>query len=193
VNGSGRIAQRYAIDWIKLDEAGRPYHDDKAVVGNWADYGVEVLAVADGKVSASHDGLPNNIPFNGRVVPITLETVGGNYLIEDLGGGRYGFYAHLQPGTQRVHVGDVVHKGQVLALLGNTGNSDVPHLHFHVSNANSPLGSEGVPYVFEAYEALGKVDVEKLLGPTGWKPAPGEAPIARRDTLPAEDEVVRVP
>ena len=192
VNGTGRIAQRYAIDWIKLDGEGRPYHGDKAVVGNWTDFGVEVLAVADGKISASHDGIPNNVPFNGGAVPITLETVGGNYLILDLGGGRYGFYAHLQPGTQRVHVGDVVHKGQVLALLGNTGNSDAPHLHFHVSDANSPLGSEGVPYVFEGYQTLGEAG-DEMMGQTGWKPSAGQAPIARHDSLPAENEVVRVP
>jgi murein DD-endopeptidase MepM/ murein hydrolase activator NlpD len=188
VNGTGRIAQRYAIDWIKLDPQGHAFHGDKAINANWADFGVEVVAVADGKVSASHDGLPENTPFNGRAVPITLETVGGNYLMVDLGGGRYAFYAHLQPGTQRVHVGDVVHRGDVLALLGNTGNSDAPHLHFHIANANAPLGSEGVPYVFESYEKLGK-----MVDPSGWKAEPGETPVARRDSLPAEDEVVRVP
>jgi murein DD-endopeptidase len=193
VNGTGRIAQRYAIDWIKLDGQGRAYHGDKTVAGNWTDFGVEVLAVADGKVSASHDGIPNNVPLNGRAVPITLETVGGNYLMIDLGGGRYGFYAHLQPGTQRVHVGDLVHKGQVLALLGNTGNSDAPHLHFHVADGDSPLGSEGVAYVFDAYQTLGRAGVEQVLSPDGWKPAPGQAPIERHDSLPAEDEVVRVP
>jgi murein DD-endopeptidase len=193
VNGVGRIAQRYAIDWIKLDARGRAWRGDKTVVADWADYGVEVVAVADGKVSAAHDGIPNNTPFNGRAVPITLDTVGGNYLILDLGGGRYGFYAHLQPGTQRVHVGDVVHKGQVLGLLGNTGNSDAPHLHFHVSDGNSPLGSEGVPYVFDAYQTLGQAGVEQVLGPDGWTPPAGHAAVARRDALPAQDEVVRVP
>jgi murein DD-endopeptidase MepM/ murein hydrolase activator NlpD len=41
-----------------------------------------------------------------------------------------------------------VRTGQVLGLVGNTGNSTEPHLHFHISDGPSPLGSEGLPYVF---------------------------------------------
>ncbi len=52
-------------------------------------------------------------------------------------------YAHLQPGSLRVKFGDKVKAGQVLGLVGNTGNSSEPHLHFQLMNANSPLGSEG--------------------------------------------------
>jgi hypothetical protein len=150
VDGRARIAQRYAIDWVKLGPDGRVFHGDKAVNANWYDFGTGVLAVADATVSAAHDGVPENEPSDKLAVPITLETVGGNYLILDLGRGRYAFYAHLQPGSQRVHVGDKVHRGEVIARLGNTGNSDGPHLHFHVSNANNPLGAEGAPYVFAA-------------------------------------------
>ena len=64
----------------------------------------------------------------------------------------FAFYAHLQPKGIRVKVGDKVRRGQVLALLGNSGNSDAPHLHFHVTDGNSPLGAEGLPYVIESFE-----------------------------------------
>ena len=69
------------------------------------------------------------------MVPITLETVGGNNVIMEIGDGLYAFYAHLQPGSLRVKVGDKVRRGQVLGLLGNSGNSSEPHLHFHICNA----------------------------------------------------------
>jgi murein DD-endopeptidase len=140
---------------VKLGPDGRLFHEDKAKNANWYGFGTPVLAVADAVVSAAHDGVPENEPSDQRAVPITLETVGGNYLILDLGAGRYAFYAHLQPGSARVKVGDKVHRGQVLALLGNTGNSDAPHLHFHIADANSPLGAEGLPYAFAAYQTLG--------------------------------------
>ena len=192
VDGKARISQRFAIDWVKLGPDGRLFHGDKAINANWYGFGTPVIAVADATVSAAHDGVPENEPSDKRAVPITLETVGGNYLVLDLGGGRYAFYAHLQPGSQKVRVGDRVHRGQVLALLGNTGNSDAPHLHFHVSDGNSPLGAEGIPYVFEAYETLGTAD-DQVMGAGGWKAKPGVAPQARHDVLPAEDEVVRVP
>ena len=80
-------------------------------------------------------------------------------MVIDIGGGRYAFYAHVQPGSLRVKVGDKVKRGQVLALVGNSGNSTEPHLHFHVVDGIAPgtstLGAEGVPYAFEQFEVLG--------------------------------------
>ncbi|MEO8812560.1 MAG: M23 family metallopeptidase [Caulobacteraceae bacterium] len=189
VDGKARISQRYAIDWIKLGPGGRPFHGDKAVNANWYGFGQPVLAVADATVASTHDGVPENEPADKRAVPITLETVGGNDVILNLGDGRFAFYAHLQPGSLRVHVGDHVHVGQVLGLLGNTGNSDAPHLHFHVADANSPLGAEGVPYVFRSWRRLGKASFEQLVGP-GWKASSSARTAPVTLALPAEDEVV---
>jgi murein DD-endopeptidase MepM/ murein hydrolase activator NlpD len=86
-------------------------------------------------------------------VPITLETVAGNHIILDLGHGRYALYAHLQPGSLKVKLGDHVKRGQVLALVANSGNSIEPHLHFQLTNGNSPQGSEGIPYALESFDA----------------------------------------
>ena len=117
-------------------------------------YGAEVLAVANGLVVATKDGIPENVPgITSRAVPITSETVGGNHIVLDLGGGRYAFYAHFQPGSLKVKVGDRVTRGQVIGLVGNSGNSTEPHLHFHISDGVSPLGSEGLPYVLTGRRA----------------------------------------
>jgi Peptidase family M23 len=193
VDGRPRIAQRFAIDWVKLSSDGRLYHGDKAQNANWYGFGTGVLAVADAIVSGSHDGVPENEPSDKRAVPITLDTVAGNYLILDLGDGRFALYAHLQPGSQRVHVGDKVHRGDLIGLLGNTGNSDAPHLHFHICNANSTLGCEGIPYVFDSFNALGKANFDEIIGPKGWKPGPSDRRVTRRHAMPQEDEVVRIP
>jgi murein DD-endopeptidase MepM/ murein hydrolase activator NlpD len=93
--------------------------------------------------------------INSRAVPITLETVGGNHVVLDIGGGHYAFYAHLKPGSLKVKLGDKVKRGQVIGLVGNTGNSTEPHLHFHVADGISPLGSEGLPYRLESFEIVG--------------------------------------
>ena len=69
----------------------------------------------------------------------------------------YAFYAHLQPGSLKVKLGDKVRRGQVVGLVGNSGNSTEPHLHFHVSDANSPLGCEGLPYALDAFEVQGRI------------------------------------
>ena len=68
-------------------------------------------------------------------------------VVIDIGGGNFAFFAHLKPGSLRVKLGDHVARGDVIALLGNTGNSDAPHLHFHVMDGPSPLDANGRPYV----------------------------------------------
>jgi murein DD-endopeptidase MepM/ murein hydrolase activator NlpD len=87
---------------------------------------------------------------------MTNETIGGNLIILDIGDSRYAVYAHLQPGSLRVGLGDRVKRGQVLALVGNSGNSTGPHLHFQVVDRNSLLASEGVPYLIDSFEVRGK-------------------------------------
>ena len=47
---------------------------------------------------------------------ITTENIGGNMLVIDIGGGHYAFYAHLQPGSLKVKLGDKVKTWEVLAL-----------------------------------------------------------------------------
>jgi hypothetical protein len=80
---------------------------------------------------------------------MTLASVAGNHIVEDIGGGLFAVYAHIIPGTIRVKAGDRVHRGQVLGHLGNSGNSSEPHLHLQVCNAPSFLICEGVPMEFE--------------------------------------------
>jgi murein DD-endopeptidase MepM/ murein hydrolase activator NlpD len=187
VGGAAHIAQRFAIDFVQLHPDGRSYAGDQKDNKSYRCYGAEALAVADSVVVGIKDGIPENVPgATSRAVPITLETVGGNYIILDLGNGRYAFYAHLQPGSLRVKNGDKVRRGQVLALVGNSGNSTEPHLHFHVADANSALGSEGLPYAFPSFEVQGKG--------WGWKPTSPAAPIEKRQNeMPVDTEVVRFP
>ena len=76
-------------------------------------------------------------------------------IVLDLGNHRYALYAHMQPGSLKVHKGDHVKAGQVIGLVGNTGNSLVPHLHFHVMDSPSPLASNGLPYEIRSFEVTG--------------------------------------
>jgi len=51
----------------------------------------------------------------------------------------------------RVKAGDRVRRGQILAQIGNSGDSNEPHLHFQVSNESWPLAAEGLPYLIDEY------------------------------------------
>ena len=146
-----QFPQRYAIDWVQVDARGSSYTGDVRRNSSFYAYGEDLLASADGVVTAIGDGIPDNIPGQEPVVPITLETITGNYVLLQLSGNRYALYAHLQPGSLRVRQGDRVTKGTVLGLVGNSGNSTEPHLHFHLCDANATLACEGLPYVYDHF------------------------------------------
>ena len=156
IGGTPSIAQRFAIDYVRVGDDDKTFTGDRLKNENYHAEGVDALAVANGTVVAVKDSIPENVPgITSRAVPITLETVGGNHVIIDIGGGKYAFYAHLKPGSLKVKKGDRVTRGQVVGLVGNSGNSTEPHLHFHISDSNSPLGSEGVPYRQDSFEIVG--------------------------------------
>ena len=161
LDATPHIAQRYAIDWLQIGDDGQTYHGDAKDNRSYYCYGVEARAVADGVVVEVKDGIPENTPNASPVVPITLETIAGNHVNLDLGGGVYAMYAHLQPGSIRVKLGDKVTPEQVIGLVGNTGNSSEPHLHFQLMNRNSPLASEGLPYSLPAFEVTGRPSSDK--------------------------------
>jgi murein DD-endopeptidase MepM/ murein hydrolase activator NlpD len=114
-----------------------------------------VLAVADGRVVTARDGLPENTPGHGDAfhpaIPITLDTIAGNTITLDIGGGQFAYYLHLQPGSVRVKAGDHVRRGQVLARVGASGDAREPHLHFEVTDSTKALAGDGVPYVIDHY------------------------------------------
>jgi murein DD-endopeptidase MepM/ murein hydrolase activator NlpD len=190
VGGEAHIPQRFATDWVKFGDDGKAWHGDSGSNANWYGYGAEVLAVADALVSAVKEGIPENVPLlPTRAVRMTPEAQGGNLVILSLRNGRYAFYAHLQPGSIRVKPGDRVRRGQVLGLVGNSGNSDAPHLHFHISNGNSLLATEGVPFLFDSFEVLGSMEMENILT-QGWTRPATVKPDKRLRDMPGENQVV---
>jgi Peptidase family M23 len=184
IEGRAYISQRYAIDWVRLNPDGKTYTGDPKDNRNYLAYGAEIRAVADGTVTHTKDGIQQNIPGDTRAVPMTLDTIGGNHVIVEISEGVFAFYAHMQPGSLRVKLADHVHRGQVLGLVGNSGNSTEPHLHFHLCNANSELGSEGLPYAFAAFDLQGNG--------WGWKSSESKsAPAKVEMQIPVENDVVR--
>jgi len=187
IDGRPWIAQRFAIDWVQIEDSST-YSGDATNNSNYYAWGEDAIAVADGVVASIKDGIPENVPGpTSRAVPITLETIGGNYVILDIGGGQYAFYAHLQPGSLRVGVGDRVRRGEVIGLVGNSGNSTEPHLHFHIGDGNAPLASEGLPYLIDEFTVRGQsagFGAEFSMYP---------APQRRTRQIPMANELIRFP
>jgi hypothetical protein len=191
VNGVLYVSQRFAIDWIKMDANSQQSNGDSNRNENWPTYGQKAIAVLDAKVVSVLDGLPERVP-NALPPDTTMQNVTGNHVILDLGRGYYAFYAHLQPGSLKVRMGDRVKRGQVLALLGNSGNTTAPHLHFHVSDGIGPLSSQGLPYVIDAFTARGVATDVTEQGKVVWTALPQQQ-AAQRATLPMNGYVVDFP
>jgi murein DD-endopeptidase MepM/ murein hydrolase activator NlpD len=118
---------------------------------------------------------------------LTLKDAGGYHVIVDIGGGRYAFYAHLKPNSITVKEGERVRRGQVLARLGNSGNTSAPHLHFHVMDAPLPLGADNnLPYVFDSFRFQGFFD-------DNLTPHLLDNPQHREDELPLSQSVEAFP
>ena len=154
INGRVWLAQRYAVDWEQTDAGGRIYVGPREKLESYAIFGKPVLAVADAVVVSVIDGEPEQTPGN-YPTNIALDKADGNCVILDLGNRRYALYAHMQPGSIKVHPGEKVHLGQVIGLVGDTGNSIVPHLHFQVTDGPSSLSSNGFPYEISAFQVTG--------------------------------------
>lgn len=151
LNGHFTLAQRFAIDWEQIDSENRVVKGDTATLSNYVIYGRDVLAVADGTVVSSRNDLPEQAP-GALPQGMTIEQADGNFVVLDIGGGNYVLYAHMQPGSVTVKAGAKVKRGTVLGKVGNTGNTQAPHLHLHVMDGPSPLASNGVPYVFDSFK-----------------------------------------
>ncbi|MGA2427141.1 MAG: M23 family metallopeptidase [Candidatus Acidiferrum sp.] len=193
-NGGVYLAQRFAIDWMRLDSSGRLMNGDPSDVHSYADYGADVLAVADGTVvgvlNDLNDQKPGSLP-DPRT--ITLENVDGNHIVLDLGDGVYAFYAHLQKGSVSVELGEHVKRGQTLAKLGNTGNTSGPHLHFHLMEGTSVLCSNGMPYVMDSFNFTGQVpyeDFSKATGVEGDYSKGLRRPSTRREQYPLDLDII---
>jgi peptidase M23-like protein len=192
----GRLlaAQRYAIDFLRVADPLSVFAGDPARNDSYFLYGAEVIAAASGRIVASRDGVPENTPPNPPP-DVALNDLAGNFVTEDLGDGRFALYAHLQPGSVRVKPGQRVQRGQVLGLVGNSGNSTGPHLHFHVMDGPggpSNLAADGLPYVFDRFELDGRVTGLESNPPAPAR-LPADPPRLRAGQYPLTGDIITFP
>lgn len=88
--------------------------------------GATIQAIADGvvsKVEPSHSGLGNHVVIDHMVNGQLVQSV----------------YAHMQDNSMKVVVGQTVKVTDPIGLVGNTGESTGPHLHFEIHIGGEPI------------------------------------------------------
>jgi murein DD-endopeptidase MepM/ murein hydrolase activator NlpD len=88
----------------------------------------------------------------------------------------------------RVSKGQRVTRGQLMGLVGNSGNSGLPHLHFQLSEGPN-ITSEGLPYTHDAFEVLGRC---QMAGPTPAEQTCARVPVEiHRGEIPLQGMMIR--
>ena len=101
-----------------------------------SNYGMRWGRLHKGTDFAANIGDPISAALDGVVIEAAYIGNYGNVVILDHGSGIETLYAHCS--EIKVKVGSRVKKGEVIALVGNTGRSTGPHLHFEVRINGEP-------------------------------------------------------
>ncbi len=140
--------QRFAYDFFVV-ENGYFSGDGSQNAHHYA-FGKTIVAPGSGVIVAAESSIPDNMPGqNNFAQPL------GNHVIIDHENGEYSLLAHFQQGTVTAQPGDRVVAGQKLGQCGNSGASDLPHLHYHLQNTPTPFSGDGLPIQFTNYVANG--------------------------------------
>ncbi|HKM34531.1 MAG TPA: M23 family metallopeptidase [Lachnospiraceae bacterium] len=158
--------QRYAYDFLVLDESGKSDHGEYNQCSSYYCYDKEVLSPADGTVIKVSNSGKDSLIFPKGWFLSRSNHIAGNYIVIRHAEKEFSTLAHLKNGSISVKVGDVVSKGQCIAKCGNTGNSTEPHLHFQLQTSPSFYSSAGLPIQFR------NVDISQVENYSKYDPRP---------------------
>lgn len=144
------VAQRYAYDFVVVDEALKRWRTDGKSLEDYLCYGLPILAPADGEVVHIQDGVRDAPRVGTGWLDVFTPNFPGNTITIKHAENEYSFLAHLRPGSICVQIGDVVQKGQEIAKCGNSGHSTEPHLHFQLQDHADFFEAAGLPIAFDA-------------------------------------------
>lgn len=126
--------------------------------------GIPVLATQSGRVGHVQEQPEiheTDIPML-KLIKTGMQTPCGTGLRIEHGSGWESLYCHLQPGSIKVQEGEDVKAGQAVALMGRSGESRFPHVHYELRHHNTPVD----PFV--GYANAYRCEDRKLY--TLWKP-----------------------
>lgn len=136
---------RHAWDFVITDENGEQFKNSGDVAQDYFCYEKLVLSPASGYVSDIYDQVEDNL-----IGDINTAQNWGNSIVIKHSDYLYSQLSHLKAGSFKVKKGDYVKKGQLLAVVGNSGHSPYPHLHFQLQ-ATPYIGSQTLDYPLHNY------------------------------------------
>lgn len=175
-HGTDKFGTTYAYDFIQVDwdRKGWPAYRVNLLqyllfgvpINEYYCWGQEIYAPCDGIVVIAEDGYAeqertniisdiSNAYKNAHYFDLdkdSVQSIAGNYVIIKYDDNVYAALCHLQTGSIQVTVGQSVKKGDMIGMIGHSGNSFAPHLHFQLMDSCDISNANGLPCAFEKYE-----------------------------------------
>lgn len=142
------LTQRYAYD-IEIRNNNNPYHDDYKKIENYYSYLEDIICPYDGWVISVENSYINTRILENRPVINDINDPCGNHIIIKHPHNEYSFLCHFEKNSILVHEGELVKEGQVLGKVGNSGNTQGPHIHFHIQNTPDIINGKGIKITFK--------------------------------------------
>jgi hypothetical protein len=152
------ISQRYAYDFVVVDETGKSFQENPSEPDNYFAFGQPVLAAADGTVIEARDGIRDYNRAGTGWIDWRTRDIRGNYVVIQHHNQQYTVYAHLQAGSVCVQPGEAVKAGRVIGKCGHSGHSTEPHLHFQLQDRADFHTAIGLPACFSGFERKRKTN-----------------------------------
>ena len=201
--GATANAVRYAYDFCAVNEAGELHRGDGERLEEWFGFGDPVFSPGDGVIAEAVNDMPDNTLVDGKVVysdALTTDdpkTFFGNYVIIDHQNGEFSYIAHLKLGSVRVKPGAKVLAGQLVGLMGLSGDTSFPHVHYQLQTGVDTFREEGLPSYFHDFRRVvgsqevsvgrGHVDTGEVLESTAPGTEPSMLQAGRLLMVPAPD------
>lgn len=151
------ISQRYAYDF-EIRKNDLPYHNDLQEFKNYYSYLEPIIAPYDGWVIELINRHQNTHITKDRQIICDVDDPKGNYIVLKHPNGEYSTLCHFEKDTFKVQLGDLVKQGDILGLVGNSGNTQGPHIHFQVQQGPNPDTDKGIKISFtKAYHQNKKI------------------------------------
>ena len=139
----GSRVGHYALEFVRSSRFGKTYREKGRRNRDYLAFDQPVRAPAAGVVVAVINGVKDNRPHS----PDPFDPLGNAIMIKH-STNEFSVVGHLKLNSIRVRVGDEVQARQLIAQVGNSGNSSQPSLYFHLQDSPEILSGSGYRTVF---------------------------------------------
>jgi len=163
------FSQTYALDFVKLGADNQFFRNRGMQLEDHYSWQQPVYATAGGKVAHVCYDMPDLPPGampDPRMFRDDPRRLLGNAVAISHGNGEFSYFAHLQQASIQVHEGDLIRRGTLIGLVGNSGRSPGPHLHFQLMEGPNLFIDQGLPVKFSHFSAGGQFFEQPMTIPT---------------------------